>query len=247
MVPSSPPLVRNRKDYILEARQPIIGPANFNLNSALTEALEKEMQACSLLNVIGLEDDLSNHSDLSDLEDKDEVNGLEPPDCEQHSVTANIQTPSFNQSHNPFPKTLKSEGKDLAAQWFHRTIHKWGLHCGEERNELQGNLKTMHKQVTFKHGAQSKTLCTKEGFNWISSSKLCKMVWAQSLGFFHWVYNGFKWDKEFIATATKAQKEQWECERKAWWSSSLGMFSIRNDICAKLTQTPSHTSSTLST
>lgn len=61
------------------------------------------------------------------------------------------------------------------------------------------------------------------------------IIQYSSSGLFRWVYNGFKSDKEFMATATQAQKEQWEHDRKARWSSSLGMFSLWNEICARFT------------
>lgn len=95
---------------MLEPGQPIIAPADFDLDSALTAALEKETQDYDLPDGIVLEGDLS---DLSDLEDEDD--DLEPLDCESLDATATLHKPNFARPPVPFSEALKSEGKGVGA------------------------------------------------------------------------------------------------------------------------------------
>ncbi len=45
-----------------------------------------------------------------------------------------------------------------------------------------------------------------------------------------WVYNGYKSDKAFVATATSKQKVQREEDRKMRWKTSLASFSRWEDV-----------------
>lgn len=146
---------------MLEPGRPIIAPAEFDLDSALAEALNKEKQDYDLQDSIVLEGDLSDLSDLSDLEDEDD---FEPLDCEPLDATASIHAPNFLNPLTPFPKALKSEGKGVDARRLRKTLRKRAKRR-DDREDVREALKTTLKQVAIRRAAQSKTLCVEEDFD----------------------------------------------------------------------------------
>ncbi|THU84720.1 hypothetical protein K435DRAFT_822624 [Dendrothele bispora CBS 962.96] len=55
-------------------------------------------------------------------------------------------------------------------------------------------------------------------------------VQYSAAGLFRWVYNGFKSDVDFEATATSAQSAKREEDRKSRWKKGVGMFSKWSDL-----------------
>ncbi|THU86731.1 hypothetical protein K435DRAFT_822065 [Dendrothele bispora CBS 962.96] len=55
-------------------------------------------------------------------------------------------------------------------------------------------------------------------------------VQYSAAGLFRWVYNGFKSDADFEATATPAQSAKREEDRQNRWKSGVGMFSKWSDL-----------------
>ena len=52
-------------------------------------------------------------------------------------------------------------------------------------------------------------------------------------GLFRWVYNGFKSDKDFMASASPEQKVKREEDQKNRWFKALSMFTLWEDIRTK--------------
>ncbi|THV03575.1 hypothetical protein K435DRAFT_650968 [Dendrothele bispora CBS 962.96] len=55
-------------------------------------------------------------------------------------------------------------------------------------------------------------------------------VQYSAAGLFRWVYNGFKSDVDFEATATSAQSAKREEDRKSRWKKGVGMFAKWSDL-----------------
>lgn len=56
------------------------------------------------------------------------------------------------------------------------------------------------------------------------------IIQYSSSGLFRWIYNGFKSDKDFLATASPAEKKKRDEDCKARWGNGLRMFSMWKDI-----------------